>query len=180
MLHADNSNEQITQTLYPSSFYEHFAWKSPSDGKKRFFWQHIVAHHIESRAFHVKQRKNRKNPRFWMRGAKRLPCTTWIVPRRSAPSTICQRTQSPVDGVFWPLFDGAFWRILVDIFWSLFVGALWLLLMDMCDLATSLPLKTNQATMRTRGALFCGTLIISRKCFMWNICGLLLLKRSFC
>ena len=33
--------------------------------------------------------------------------------------------------------------------------------------------------MRTRGALFCGTLIISRKCFMWNICGLLLLKRSF-
>lgn len=58
---------------------------------------------------------------------------------------------TPAD-VFWPLFAGALWAILIDVSCSLFVGALWLLLMDMCDLVTSLPLKTNQATMRTRYA----------------------------
>lgn len=84
--------KHFTQAVFTNTLRE----KSPSDGKKRFFWQHIVAHHIESRAFHVKQRKNRKNPRFWMRGAKRLPCKARTLPRQSALSTICRRTQSPV------------------------------------------------------------------------------------
>ena len=102
--------KRFTQAVFTNTLRE----KALRSAKKRFFRQHIAVYHIESRAFHVKQRKKQEKPALWMCGAKRLPCTTWIVPRRSAPSTICQRTQSPVDGVFWPLFDGTFWSLFAE------------------------------------------------------------------
>ena len=38
--------------------------KALRSAKNVFFRQHIAVYHVESRAFHVKQRKNRQNPRF--------------------------------------------------------------------------------------------------------------------
>ncbi len=62
--------------------------------------RNIAVYHIESRAFHVKQRKNKRALHFWAHGTKRLPCATRILPRRSALSTICQHIQSPFAGTF--------------------------------------------------------------------------------
>lgn len=50
--------KHFTQAVFTNTLRE----KSPSDGKKRFFRQHIAMYHIESRAFHVKQRKKQEKP----------------------------------------------------------------------------------------------------------------------
>lgn len=60
--------------------------------------RHIAAYRIESRAFHVKQRKTGETRVFECSEQKDCPCATRILSRRSALSTICQHTQSPFAG----------------------------------------------------------------------------------
>lgn len=190
--------KRFTQAVFTNTLRE----KALRSAKKRFFRQHIVAHHIESRAFHVKQRKTGKTHAFGcaeQRDCPRYPNTT------SSERPKHYLSAHPITRWWcvWPLFAGAFWSLFVECseyscwriltalcrralsnpYWRILLALRWCALITPhwyvwpCHFsATQNKSGDNAHTICPRSVAF---LIISRKCFTWNICGLLLLKRSF-